>query len=199
MAPDQRVLVGAAVSLSGRYAVQGRLAAAGLQQAVADGRRTGGVRLGDRRVLPELVVVDDGGTHAGVLRALDALAEADVWVGPYGSDLVRAAAARAGEHGRVLWNHGGSADDVERLPGVVSVASPASRYLAAVLEALARDRPSARVLVALGRGGFGQHAAQGAQLAAARLGICVVGCVPHDDVPEAPDADVLLLAGSFEQ
>jgi hypothetical protein len=68
-----------------------------------------------------------------------------------------------------------------------------------VLEALAPHRSSARVLVAVGRGGFGQHAAQGAQEAAARLGMSVVGCVPHDDVPEVPDADVLLLAGSFEQ
>jgi Periplasmic binding protein len=195
---DQRVLVGVAVSLSGRYAVQGRLAAAGLQQAVADVRSTGGVRLGDRRVLPELVVVDDGGTHAGVVRALDALAGVDVWVGPYGSDLVRAAAARACEHGRVLWNHGGSADDVERLPGVVSVASPASRYLAAILDAVARRRPSARVLVAAGRGGFGHHAMEGAKQAAVRLGMSVVGCVP-DDVPEDPETDVLLLAGSLDQ
>ncbi len=199
MALDQRVLVGAAVSLSGRYEVQGRLAAAGLQQAVADVRSTGGVRFGDRCVLPELVVVDDGGTHAGVLRALDALAEADLWVGPYGSDLVRAAAARAGEQGRVLWNHGGSADDVESLPGVVSVASPASRYLAAILDAVARHRPSARVLVATGRGTFGHHAAEGAKQAAVRLGMSVVGCVTPDDVPDVPETDVLLLAGSFDQ
>jgi ABC-type branched-subunit amino acid transport system substrate-binding protein len=27
----------------------------------------------------------------------------------------------------------------------------------------------------------------------------VVGCVTHDEVPDVPDADVLLLAGSFEQ
>jgi ABC-type branched-subunit amino acid transport system substrate-binding protein len=198
-AQDGRVLVGAVVSLTGRYAFQGRLAGAGLQQAVADVRSAGGVRLADRRVLPELVVLDDGGTHAGVRQALDALTGADLVVGPYGSDLVRAAGAWAAERGRVVWNHGGSADDVERLPGVVSVASPASRYLAAVLEALARHRPSARVLVAVGRGGFGQHAAQGARQAAARLGMSVVGCVTHDEVPEVPDADVLLLAGSFEQ
>ncbi len=193
------MLVGGVVSLSGRYAFQGRLAGAGLQQAVADVRSAGGVRLADRHVLPELVVLDDGGTRAGVRQALDALTGADLVVGPYGSDLVRAAAGWAAERGRVLWNHGGSADDVERLSGVVSVASPASRYLAAVLEALARHRPSARVLVAVGRGGFGQHAAQGARQAAARLGMSVVGCVTHDEVPDVPDVDVLLLAGSFEQ
>jgi ABC-type branched-subunit amino acid transport system substrate-binding protein len=196
---DGRVLVGGVLSLSGRYAFQGRLAGAGLQQAVADVRTAGGFHLADRCVLPELVILDDGGTRAGVRQSLDALTGADLVVGPYGSDLVRAAGGWAAERGRVLWNHGGSADDVERLSGVVSVASPASRYLAAVLEALARHRPSARVLVAVGRGGFGQHAAQGARQAAARLGMSVVGCVTHDEVPELPDADVLLLAGSFEQ
>ena len=196
---DGRVLVGGVVSLSGRYAFQGRLAGAGLQQAVADVRGSRGVRLADRQVLPELVVLDDGGTRAGVRRALDVLAGADLLVGPYGSDLVRVAGAWAAERGRVLWNHGGSADDVERLSGVVSVASPASRYLAVVLEALARHRPSARVLVAVGRGGFGKHAAQGAREAAARVRMSVVGCVAHDEVSEVPDADVLLLAGSFEQ
>jgi branched-chain amino acid transport system substrate-binding protein len=146
-----------------------------------------------------LVILDDGSTRAGVRRGLDALVGADVLIGPYGSDLVREAAAWAAERGRVLWNHGGSADDVERLPGVVSVASPASRYLAAVLEALARHRPSARVLLVAGRGGFGQHAALGAQQVASRLGMSVVGSVSHDEVPEAPDVDVLLLAGTFEQ
>ncbi len=193
------MLVAGVLSLSGRYAFQGRLAGAGLQQAVADARSAGGIRLGDRHVLPELVVLDDRGTRAGVRRALDALVEADLVVGPYGSDLVREAGTWAAERGRVLWNHGGSADDVERLPGVVSVASPASRYLAAVLEALAPHRPSARVLLAAGRGGFGQHAAQGAQQAAARLGVSVVDSMPHDEVPEAPDADVLVMAGTFEQ
>jgi ABC-type branched-subunit amino acid transport system substrate-binding protein len=196
---DSQVLVAGVVSLSGRYARQGRQAAAGLHQAVADARTAGGVRLDERHVLPALVVLDDAGTRAGVRRALDRLAAADVIVGPYGSDLVREAAGWAAERGRVLWNHGGSADDLQRLPPVVSVASPTSRYLAAVLQVLARREPSARVLVVAGRGGFGRHAAQGAEQAAARLGMSVVGAVTHDDVPDAPDADVVLMAGTFAQ
>jgi branched-chain amino acid transport system substrate-binding protein len=193
---DGHVVVAGVLSLSGRYASLGRLAGAGVQQAVADVRR---VQCGDRYVVPELVVLDDGSTRAGVRRGLDALIEADLVVGPYGSDLVREAGAWAATRGRLLWNHGGSADDVERLSDVVSVASPASRYLAAVLEAVAPHRPSARVLLVAGRGGFGQHAVRGAQETASRLGMRVVGSVSHDEVPEAPDVDVLLLAGTFEQ
>ena len=48
------------------------------------------------------------------------------------------------------------------------------------------------------RGGFGRSAARGAQEAAERLGVRVVGVVAHREVPEAPDADILLAAGSFE-
>jgi branched-chain amino acid transport system substrate-binding protein len=57
--------------------------------------------------------------------------------------------------------------------------------------------PGARVLVATGRGAFGSSAGRGANEAAARLGMEVVAVVPHDEVPDEPDAEVLLAAGSF--
>ena len=98
----------------------------------------------------------------------------------------------------MLWNHGASADDVQRLPGVVSVASPASSYLAAALDAVAgKLNGGARVLVAAGRGTFGRAVAAGVLDAAARLGMTVVGVVSPREVPDQPDADVLLVAGSF--
>ena len=134
-----------------------------------------------------------------VRRRLDAVGGADVIVGPYGSDLVREAAAWAAANGRIVWNHGASADDVERSGAVVSVASPASRYHEAVLEAIARHMPGADVLVAAGRGRFGRSVAEGAVETATRLGLSVADVVDAAEVPAAPGADVLLLAGSFEQ
>ena len=195
--PGARLVVGAPLSLTGRYGFLGRLAAAGLRQVVQGARTLGGIRMGQERLPPELHVVDDGGTRAGVRRALEELAEADLLVGPYGSDLVDEAARWAAERGRVLWNHGGSADQVERLPGVVSVPSPASRYLVAVLEALADSLSGARVLVAAGRGLFGRSAALGAGEAADRLGMTLVGTAAPGEMPEASDADVVLAAGTF--
>jgi ABC-type branched-subunit amino acid transport system substrate-binding protein len=193
------LLVGAPLSLSGRYALQGRLAAAGLQQAVQDVRTAGGGRMGDIRLVPDLLILDDGSTRDGARRALEGLQRAHLLVGPYGTDLVEEAARWAGERRRVLWNHGGSADEVQRLPGLVSVASPVSRYLAAVLEALAEHLPGARVLVVAGRGRFGLGAAEGALHAAGCLGMRLVGPVVHRDVPDRPDTDVLLAAGSFDE
>jgi len=185
------------MSLTGRYGHLGRLAAAGLQQVVEDVSLGGGVRVGGRALMPEVVVFDDGGTRAGVRHALDVLARADMIVGPYGSDLVVEAARWAEERSRVLWNHGGSADDVQRLSGVVSVPAPASHYFAPVLDAVSAQMPGARVLVATGRGGFGNSAAAGAIEAAGRLGMKVVAMVRNDEVPDRPDVEILLAAGSF--
>jgi branched-chain amino acid transport system substrate-binding protein len=199
MVEDQELLVGAAVSLSGPYARQGRMAAAGLAQAVDDTRRAGGVATASGPVLPRLVLLDDGGTREGLRRALDALGRADLLIGPYGSGLTGEAADWAGRRGRVLWNHGGSADEVEAMPWVVSVSSPTSRYLAAVLEVLAPELAGARVMVGAGTGSFGRAASRGAAEAADRLGLQLTGTVPSSEVPEAPHTDVLLLAGSFDE
>jgi branched-chain amino acid transport system substrate-binding protein len=98
----------------------------------------------------------------------------------------------------VLWNHGGSADDVQRLPGVISVTSPASNYFPPILEALAQSLPQARVLLAVGRGSFPEEVAKGAGEAANRLGMSVA-TVAHGEVPGSPDSDVLLATGTFAQ
>src|SRR5262249_24551202 len=58
-----------------------------------------------------------------------------------GSDSTRVVAKAA--PGSLLWNHGAAADDVQRLPAVVSVGSHASRYLIALGRAVAALRPSA--------------------------------------------------------
>ncbi|MGH2694348.1 MAG: ABC transporter substrate-binding protein [Actinomycetota bacterium] len=195
MKPGLLVLA-APLSLSGRYAFQGRLAAVGLAQAAKDVARRGGLLLGDQRLIPEVAIIDDESTRAGTRRALEKIARADLLIGPYGSDLVREAGSWVGQRGRVLWNHGGSADDVQRLPGVISVASPASNYFPPILEALAQSLPQARVLLAVGRGSFPEEVAKGAHEAASRLGMDVV-TVAHGEVSASPDADVLLGAGTF--
>jgi branched-chain amino acid transport system substrate-binding protein len=55
------------------------------------------------------------------------------------------------------------------------------------------------VLLAVGVGSFAHHAAEGAREATARLGMSVVAAVSHEEVPEDPEVEVLLIAGSFEQ
>ena len=199
MIEDGEYTIGAALSLSGGNVRQARMAAAGLVQAVEDARRAGGVTVGGRVLLPRLALLDDGGTAKGLRHALDLLPRADLLVGPYGSGLAAEAGLWAAQQGRVVWNHGGSADEVETLPRLVSVASPTSRYLAAVLEAVADDLPGSRVVIGAGTGSFGRAATRGATEAAAARGLDVVAVVPPGEVPDRVDADVLLLAGSFDE
>jgi ABC-type branched-subunit amino acid transport system substrate-binding protein len=199
MEPDDGELtIGAALSLSGGNVRQARMAAAGLVQAVEDLAGAGGVTVGGRTLLPRLALLDDGGTGKGLRHALDLLAGADLLIGPYGSGLSGEAGQWAAGHDRVVWNHGGSADEVETLPWLVSLASPTSRYLAAVVEAIAGDVPGGRLLIGAGSGSFGRAAAAGAAEAAAARGLEVAGVVAPDEVPDRIDADVLLLAGSFD-
>jgi hypothetical protein len=109
-------------------------------------------------------------------------------LGPYGSDTTRAVARARG--GRVVWNHGAAADDVQRLPGVVSVASPASGYLVALAQAAA-GLGAARLAVLTASGGFAAAARAGLEAAdAASLGVELV------DDPAA--ADCVLLCGPVE-
>jgi len=190
--------IGAALSLSSGNVRQARMAAAGLVQAVEDARRAGGVVLDGRAVLPQLALLDDGGTAKGLRDALDLLSGAELIVGPYGSGLSGEAGQWAAERGRVVWNHGGSADEVETLPRLVSIASPTSRYTKAVIESFAGSVPGGRVLVGAGTGSFGQAAARGATEAAAAAGLGAVEVVTPEQVPDDVDADVLVLAGSFD-
>lgn len=196
---DGEFTIGAALSLSDGNVRQARMAAAGLVQAVEDARRAGGVTVGERTLLPQLALLDDGGTGKGLHHALDMLAGADLLIGPYGSGLAGEAGEWAAERRRVLWNHGGSADEVEAMPWLVSVASPTSRYLAAVVEVVAGDVPGGRVLIGAGTGSFGRAAASGARDVAAALGLTVVDVMPPAAVPDRVDADILLLAGSFDE
>jgi ABC-type branched-subunit amino acid transport system substrate-binding protein len=196
---DGEFTIGVALSLSNGNVRQARMAAAGLVQAVEDVRRAGGVTVGGRTLLPQLALLDDGGTGKGLRHTLDLLAGADLVIGPYGSGLAGEAGQWAADAGRVVWNHGGSADEVETMPWLVSLASPTSRYLAAVVEVIAGEVSGGRVLIGAGTNAFGRAAAQGASEAAAARGLTVVDVVPPSEMPDRVDADVLLLAGSFDE
>ena len=134
----------------------------------------------------ELVTLDDESDAqlaAGVHRRLVERG-CDPVLGPYGSDTTRAL-ARARD-GRVVWNHGAASDDVQQLPGVVSVATPASRYLVALAQAAA-GLGAARLAVLTAPGAFAAAAREGLERTAASLGIELVG--------DAVGADCVLLCG----
>ena len=108
----------------------------------------------------DLVLLDDRSDpqSAAALHAELSRRGCDPVLGPYGSDSTRAV-ARSGA-GAPVWNHGAAADDVQRLPGVVSVPSPASRYLVAAARA-AMTLGAERIAVLAAPGRFARLAREG--------------------------------------
>lgn len=173
--------------LTGRYAVQGRQMRAGLE-------------LWAKRSSCALELVDDRSDPARAATVHEKLRRhCEIVLGPYGSDSTRAVAEEAG--GALVWNHGAAADDVQRMPGVVSLPTPASAYLVALGRAVAGERPAATVVVGRGRGRFCRQADEALLREASSLGLEIVASTGLDDVArvaavEQPQA--VLLCGPLQ-
>jgi ABC-type branched-subunit amino acid transport system substrate-binding protein len=122
-----------------------------------------------------------------------------VVLGPYGSDCVRAVAEA--RRGAVVWNHGAASDDVQRLPGVVSLPSPASRYLIALGRAVAALRPGASVALVTASGPFGRFARDGLVQEASNLGLSIVARLSFAEAARALELapDAVLACGPLQQ
>jgi ABC-type branched-subunit amino acid transport system substrate-binding protein len=174
--------------VTGRYARQGVQLRAGLELWAA--RAGARLLIEDDRSSPQRAAE----VHARLLARGCAFV-----LGPYGGDCTRAVARAAG--GAVVWNHGGAADDVQRLPGVVSVCSPASRYLVALARAVVALRPDARVAIVTARSPFGRLAREGLEREARSLGVSIAASLSFADARErtAVGADAVLACGPLER
>ena len=150
-----------------------------------------------------LEVIDAYPSAASAIRAAEA-SRPDVVFGPYGSGPALAAAAASKG---VVWNHGGATARLARpaYPRVVNAESPAYRYLAAVLETLVAEGlgKGSEVVIMHVDTGFGREVAEGAAVAARRLGLLrrSVSFRPgraRDVLAQVPAGDVLLSVGSFD-
>ena len=187
-----RLTVGACLSLSGRYARFGRQAAAGLQawQSLADDQ-------------VELELEDDGSDPDRLAaRLAQVAARCDLVLGPYSTQLMRVAGRVMADVDKVLWNHGGSGDDVQALcPGrIVSVLAPTSRYAEPFVRSRAGEPERAPLWVINGRGRFGRQVAAGAVRHATELGVEAVERTAEEALlfEDAPETWDLFCAGTFE-
>jgi Periplasmic binding protein len=180
--------VGACLSLSGRFARFGSQAARALQVwSLLDGDAE--------------VVIEDDRSDPGMLQAAlpQVAAWSDVLLGPYSTQLARAAGKMAAAQGWLVWNHGGSGDDMQAAyPGhVVSLLTPASRYAERFVRDVVDDT-GPEMWIVQGKGSFGRQVADGAQKTAEGTGARTrrLGC--GDPWPCAPGPWALLSAGTFE-
>jgi ABC-type branched-subunit amino acid transport system substrate-binding protein len=188
-----RLRIGACLSLSGRFAQFGRQAAQGLEAwRSLDGAA-------------EIIVEDDCSDRRTLETMLPGVAaRCDLLLGPYSTQLMRVAGRMAAESDWLVWNHGGSGDDVEGAhPGhVVSVLTPTSRYAEPFLLRLASEPGERRDLcIVHGPGSFGRQVTDGAEAIARRLGIRAVRVAAADQIPPSGISAEwdLFSAGVFEQ
>jgi branched-chain amino acid transport system substrate-binding protein len=175
------------LGLTGRYAVQARQALAGLELWAEDDHI-------------ELHVDDDAGSPTVALAAYRAFVagDFDILLGPYSSGLVRRVAATVCGARRLLWNHGGAADDLAR-PGLVSVVAPASTYLRALVM-VCRSRGVESVQLVRGSGPFAYQVIEGARREAVLMGLPVrVAEYASWRNPASLAGRALLIAGTFDE
>jgi ABC-type branched-subunit amino acid transport system substrate-binding protein len=188
LSPGNDRRVAALVPATGRYVVQGEQIRAGVELWAAHTTRA--VLFADDESRPERAasvywqLVDRGFRFV---------------LGPYGGDCVRAVAAA--RPGGLVWNHGGASDDVQRLPGVVSVPSPASRYLVALGRAVAVLRPGASIALVTAAGPFGHFAREGLEREAGALGLSITSRSSFAAAARVVDVvpDAVLACGPLER
>src|SRR3954451_15262285 len=161
-----RLRLGAWLSLTGPDGRFGRQAAHGLrvwQQLAGEG--------------VELVIEDDGSDPEQLADRFPSVASrCDLLLGPYSTQLTRAAAEAMAEIDGVLWNQGGAGDDVQALcPGrMVSVLAPTSRYAVPFVWTRGGEGERAPLWGVRGRGRFGHQVAAGAVEHAEKDGLEIV-------------------------
>ena len=151
----------------------------------------------------ELRIEDDASDPEQLAARFPGVARrSDLLLGPYSTQLMRRAGALMADIDGVLWNQGGSGDDVQAAcPGrIVSVLAPTSRYSLPFVRRLAEHRQQVPLWVVRARGKFGRQVAAGAVAAAKREGLEVVEERADEEASftDVPDRWDLFCVGMFE-
>src|SRR5437016_9864813 len=169
MCNKTEVAVGLSISLTGKCRPLGQQALQGIRlwQSYINAQGGIAVRNGEKRSI-RLVWYDDRSQISFARKNVFQLLRADhidILLGPYSSSLTMAVAEIAEEHKKVLWNYGGSSDDIfsHGRRRLVGIASPASDYLRALPHWLTEEHPALRrICVLYSAGGtFGWQVARG--------------------------------------
>src|SRR5215831_18543878 len=216
MCNKTEVAVGLSISLSGKFRLQGQQALQGIRlwQAYINAQGGIAVRTGENRSV-RLIWYDDRSQISFARKNVLQLVREDkiaILLGPYSSSLTMAVVEIAEEYKKVLWNYGGTSDEIFRHGWryLVGVASPATDYLRALPRWLAEESPSLSRICVLysGRGAFGWQVGRGILESALGVARHSVHLVPINVPWENHDVilgvlfgiapEVVVLSGSFQ-
>ena len=169
MCNKTELAVGLSISLTGKFRPQGQQALQGIRlwQSYINAQGGIAVRNGENRSVRLIWYDDHSQIRFARKNVFQLLREdkVDILLGPYSSSLTMAVAEIAEEHRKILWNYGGSSDEIfsHGRRYLVGIASRASDYLRALPHWLAEEHPALRrICVLYSAGGtFGWQVVRG--------------------------------------
>jgi branched-chain amino acid transport system substrate-binding protein len=175
----QKIKFGVSISLSGRYKIQGKESFEGITLWVEDVNRLGGIFIREfgKKVPVELVYYDDESSVDKCKEFVERLIvedKIDILIGPYSSGHTLAVAPIAERYKKILWNHGGSSDEIfERgFKYIIGTITPASRYLIGIVDMVSEIDKEAKKLIIFRAedSGFSANVAKGVKIYGEELG-----------------------------
>jgi len=166
---DDEIRVGLSASVSGKFQLQGQQALNGVLLGQSYANDQGGISInGEIPRAVRLIWYDDASrvsrTRKNVLRLIRD-DNVDILLGPYSSILTTAAGEIAEEFKKILWNYGGTSDEIfnRGWRHMIGIASPASDYFRALPLWLAKQFADLRRICILhsSKGSFGRQVVRG--------------------------------------
>jgi len=178
----QKIKFGISISLSGRYSIQGKESFEGLTLWVTDVNESGGIFVGEygKKFPVDLIYYDDESSAENCKEIIEKLIlehKVNILVGPYSSGLTLAAAPIAEKYKKIVWNHGGSSDEIfkQEFKYLVSAITPASEYFSGIIDMIRKIDSEAKkiAIVRAEDSGFSENVATGAKLHGEKSGFNV--------------------------
>lgn len=191
---DDVIVLGAAVSESGKYATNGKYTQDGYDLAVARVNEMGGVKVGDTTYQLEIKYYDDESEAARAAELAERLISQDgikFILGPYGSPVTAAMAPITEKYSVPMVEGNGASRSIftKGYRYVFAVLSTSDQYLSSAIDLAAekakeegRDPATLRLALAMGDDNFSQDVRAGILEAAAKYGM---QAVVDDQLPDA--------------
>src|SRR3989304_2026051 len=212
----KEIKFGVSISLSGRYSIQGRESFEGLNLWVKNANQSDGILIKKKgKKLPvKLIYYDDGSSSETCKILVERLIvkdKVDVLIGPYSSGLTLSAAPIADKYKKILWNHGGSSDEIfeKGFRYIVSTISPANKYLNGIIDMVRKiDQGAKKITIFQAEdSGFSTNVAGGAKRYGREKGFQVTNLKYQSGTKDFPsivkqvkenNPDIMLGAGRAE-
>jgi branched-chain amino acid transport system substrate-binding protein len=172
--------VGAALSLTGALAKEGRLTKNGYQFCQDKVNSAGGISVGDKKYKLAITYKDDKSQPDTAAQLVDQYNDSGtkLILGPYGSPSTEAASAVIERNGQVMVDSSGADNKIfsKGYKNTFAVLSPATSYLAVIVKAIAENaQPKPKTIAIISADdGFSKTAAEGGAAEAKKQGMKVL-------------------------